>query len=759
MYKLVLNSGACITRAFFDQGRRLVCWLPVGVALGSVGYFALKAEPAWWFCAVVAFAILAGCGFFFGSSRIIATTLRAESVRFWGRLVGAALISIGAGFLLALWQAERQPPMSLIPMESVWLEGRVVSVEEVMPRIRVVYTGHEDGAHNMSGDEPEDTEETREQRWRIGLAGAVFDSPWWEGMPPLKRRVFVTLKAKDAQGYEVPHSGQYVRLRALLRAPAQPVVPGGYDGQRAAWFLDKAGAGMALSWPEIGVGKVSLWLRMTTGLEGVRERVAYRIEHDLPGQKGAVAAAVLCGETGTITSATRQEYAASGLAHLLAVAGLHLGFVMGFAFWVASRAMRLSQYVSASWPCREIALAFSWCVGLGYVLLTGGHLPGIRALGMAGIAVLALWLRRPVVSMRALAVVALAVECVSPVMVLDVSFQMSCAAVMALIAGYELLRKPLACLAGYGEEGARYKRGQLWRRAGVGGVSLAVTSLLAGFAALPVSMAHFGALQPWFVFANLVAVPVMGMWCLPSGVVAVLLMPFGCSAVPLRVMGWGLEIISAMAHGVAHAPFASWAVPSFPRGALLGVMLGLAALCLWRGYARLIGAGLIICAVASVWLVARPVMVIAGDGHILAVRTKEGMQLVGEKVRDAYTQQELWRALGRPVAGDGVPECHDAVCSLPLKNGQFILWGDGQGDMMRCAHAALEVHVQNQRPLCPGVRRLGPGDVRRDGSLAVYDEGRDGVRIVSERSVRGERLWSGGRAAVVLPPLPYAHEE
>ena len=718
------------------QGRRLTCWLPVGMALGIAGYFALPTEPSWELCLLMALMVGAGLTLLVWSRRVEAVTERAAHGQLLGCVLGGGLLMVGLGFLLAYGQACRQSPMPLLPLEAVWVKGHLAELEPVAAQ----HEGQKAG-------------------WRIGLDDAVFESPWWVGMTPLRRRVIVTFRPKAGQEDAVNGlvMGQSVRLRALLRSPSVPLWPGGRDGQRAAWFDGRAGAGMALSPPQrFYEDEGGHWLSVWT--ERLRQTVAISIEKALPGQEGAVAAAILCGETGRLSAGARQNYAASGLAHLLAVAGLHLGFVMGMVFTVTRRCLSLSQRLSAYWPCREVALFVSLCAGAGYVVLTGLHVPGLRALGLAGLSVLALLLGRRAVSMRGLALVCLALEVMSPVLVLDVSFQMSFAAVMALMAGCETLRNLPSSRERYERQGRT-----IWQRGGTFLASLTMTSLLAGLATLPLSMAYFGAFQPWFVVANIVAVPLMGFWVMPVGLVALLLMPFGLSVLPLHVMGWGIRLIGWLAAHVAAAPLASWPVPSFPAWVVGLYMLGLTILCLWRGWGRFAGMVLIVGALAAVWLIDRPVMLLVEQGHVLALRQAGGMRVVEGQPGNGLARQEMQRAFGWKAQGVGTLVCEAGICRFPLRTRQVILWrgAEGPDDVqdVPCRNVVLEVRMGAQHPLCPSVRQLGSADMRREGSWAVYDEGRNGIRLLSDRMMQGKRFWTADEGFQSVAPFPLAKEE
>ncbi|MBS1092122.1 ComEC/Rec2 family competence protein [Gluconobacter sp. Dm-74] len=489
-----------------DQGRQMICWLPVAVGLGAVFYLVLPFEPS--IVSVVLATLVVGLPG--------AACLRWGWQRLFPRLLGFALLAFAAGFGDLAFQAWIQPPMPVLPTHATVLTGRVQSLEILPPR-----NDDEDDGH------------------RITLADAVFDTPVDAGMAPLRRTLHIRLRDDDDL---LPEPGSTISLRAMLRPPPPPSWPGGRDLQREAWFSGLAGSGYAL-------GPISLSgaVVRASWIETLREAVAFRTAAVLPDQTAAIAATLLAGEAGGIDQQTREAFSASGLAHLLAVAGLHLGLVMAAVIVTLRCGLASIEYVALRWPCRQIAAVSGLLAGAGYVLLTGAHLPSLRALGMASLVTLAIVTGRRVLSMRSLSIVALLILLVSPVSVVDVSFQMSFAAVMGLIAGYGVLREPLMRLRGEGE----------WYRVVASyGAALTLTSLLAGLATLPVSMAHFGAFQPWFVLANLVAVPLAAVWIMPVGLLALVAMPFHAEAPFLKLMGVGIRVVQALAERVAALPVA-----------------------------------------------------------------------------------------------------------------------------------------------------------------------------------------------------------
>lgn len=725
-------KGAVLARIqalLLSERFRLPLWLPVGLALGALVYFQLRHEPAPWMALtglpVSFFVLIVGWW------------------RWSGRLAGCALLCVALGFLAAWSEAHRAPPFPELPRRAVVLDGRVVSVDQLPAR----ESGESGGR-------------------RVLLAEVRFESWLDDGMAPLRRTLRLRLRNDDALVFG---PGDRLQLRALLEAPPFPVIPGGRDLQREAWFDGLAGTGRALG-PALRQAATPGEASSTgsgTGPERLREAIAARIMAVLPGVEGAIGATLLAGQSAAIPQIDREAFAASGLAHLLAVAGLHLGIVMGLVMTVLRYGLVVVPWVALRWPCKEIAALGSLAGGAVYIVLTGLHLPALRSLAMAALVVLALLTGRRAASMRGLAVAAALLLLTGPSVMLEVPFQMSFAAVMALIAGYEVLRQPLFRLHGEGGMG---------RRLLVHVVTLGLTSLLAGLATLPISMAHFGEIQPFFVVANLVAVPVTALWVMPLGLCALLLMPLHLESLALVPMGWGIDAILWMARCVAGWPAARIGVPLTPGWGLATFLLGLCWLCLWRTRWRLFGLLPMLVGFLSPFLTPPPDLVVAADGGVVAVRDAGRLLMAGQS-RDAWFEREALRqafalpladlpladetADGQVVCGaDGAP----GVCVLS-RNGHSVLLRaqdrtDGEAVVpdRLCADMDLFVSVSPARQSCPAVRRIDRFTVWREGGQAIWLR-KGGLRVVSDRDWTGERLWVMRPGRHGMPNLPLAQAE
>ncbi len=713
--------------ALFIERDRLALWLPVCVGVGDAAYFALRAEPARWPAAGLAVAALAA----------FVLLRRSEGCR-----IGATAVLVASvGFLAASLATGRAPPMPELPRTASIVSGHIGAIELFA-----------DGSRRVTFERP-----------------AIGDDP------PMPRRLRVRLRADDLHTITI---GDVVTLRAMLRAPAPPALPGGRDLQREAFFSGLGGSGYALGAMKLGqrnditAGGTSLAVRW----QAMREAIAARITAILPGPRGAIAATLLTGISSAIPAEDRAAFAVSGLAHLLAVAGLHLGIVMGLTMGAVRMLLALWEYAALRLPTRQVAALVALGAGAFYMALTGMHLPTVRSLAMAALGVLALLLGRRAVSMRGLGLAALIVLLAAPESLLEVSFQMSFAAVLALIAGYEALRPVMTRLAGEGG----------WRRRiGLHAATLFLTSLLAGAASTPYAAYHFGHIQFYFVLANLVAVPMTALWVLPEGLLSLVLMPFGLERLALLPMGWGIDVILWLARHVAALPAASVAVRAMPLQALGTASFGLIWLCLRRGRWRLLGLLPLGVALLTPWLCRPPDLLVSPDARLIAMRTgsPDGARLILEEGSGAspITLSDWRQSLAietapfyMPEAGsDGPIFCDASMCRIVLR-GQVVLLlreqarggasrvvtGPTAADLagIDCDRVALLLSPAPIRGICRDRPRIDRFTVWRQGAHAVWISA-SGVRVRSDHDERGLRPWIPVPGRRRVPALPMARTE
>jgi len=252
--------------------------------------------------------------------------------------------------------------------------------------------------------------------------------------------------------------------------------------------------------------------------------------------------------------------------------------------------------------------------------------------------------------------------------------------------------------------------------------------------------------------ANVIAVPISGIWIMPWGLVACLLMPFGLEHLGLTPMGWGIDATIWVAQWVAAMPGNVWSTPRLPLFGMVLIVLGGCWLCLWQRRWRLWGT-LGIAAGLAKMLFTRPPDLILGDfGRLLAARAPDGNYFVadtGEKLSRSFLAQETgatllpWPAVGAAAtAGQGILDCTTAGHCIYSTRGKRVALVTGEAGLPVTCNTVDAIVAQlpaghQCRSQIPVVDRI---DSWRQGATALWlDEG--GIVIESANGSRGDRPW------------------
>jgi competence protein ComEC len=210
-------------------------------------------------------------------------------------------------------------------------------------------------------------------------------------------------------------------------------------------------------------------------IDALRADVTERILKALPGPAGGVVAALLAGEQTAVDKDVAQAMRDSGLAHILSISGLHIVFVVALVMGLVRYGIALVPALALRIDAKKVAAVLALLAALFYTALAGAPVPAQRACAMAGFALLAVLLDRTALSLRLVAWSAIIVLAVAPESLTGASFQMSFAAVVALIAAWEAAagwRRRLH------ERADRARHRWLWRRGAAIAASLAPPSRL-----------------------------------------------------------------------------------------------------------------------------------------------------------------------------------------------------------------------------------------------------------------------------------------
>ncbi len=694
---LVRNVPAALQASALHERSRWVLWLPVALGTGIALYFALPVEPAVAVVAVVALlALAASCAAATTGSLLVRSLL-------------SVAVAIALGFSLAKVREETvaAPVLNARIGPSVF-EGRVSYAEPHGKSVRVLLD---------------------DVRSREISASAM----------PYRIRISFRAGGRDL----VP--GDRIYAMAVLVPPPGPASPGAYDFSRTAFF-DRIGAvGYAYGRPRL-IGSHAppgVFAPVALAIAHLRWRMTIRLHQVLPGSEGSIASALITGERGGISEDDEQSLRDAGLAHVLAIAGLHMALVGLGLFWVVRAVLAAVPAVALAYPIKKWAAGAALLGALFYLIVSGAAPPTIRAFTMLAMMLTAILFDRPALSMRAVALAATIILVVEPESLVEPGFQMSFAAVVGLIAVAEWEQARAA---------QRLRFGPAW----FGGVrryirGIATTSFVGSVATVPYAIYHFDRATHYAVLGNLLAMPIMGFVVMPSAALGVLLMPLGLDAWPFRVMGWGIEMMLAVGHWVSQLPGAVTVMAAWPASALILISLGGLWCAIWRRNWRWLG--LAPMALGVMFAIDAPVadIFVGRDGRTIAIRNVQGTLKLLPSYRDGWSANEWLKRDGdEHVAADAVATQADGVSC------------DAQGCIVRLKHGmlaaplradALEEDCASSDILISAVPMIVPCD----GPHIVLDrrkiEVEDGfaitlspLKVESVSGMRGMRPWNPPKA-------------
>lgn len=530
-----------------------------------------------------------------------------------------------------------------------------------------------------------------------------------------------------------PAVGSKIAARGSLTPPAGPAREGGFDFRRIAFFRQIGAVGFTYGKPDIVTPPT------TTGqnpFAAARQKLAAQTEAATTDKDAAaLAVALLTGVSTGLSEPLREAYQASGLAHIYSVSGLHLSFVAGFLFYLFRGIFALTP-LALRFPTKKIAALMALAAVILFTLFAGDSVPTWRSLLMTAIVLLAVMTDRFAFTLRTVALAACVILALMPEMLLDVSFQLSFAAVTALVAWMEWIHRP------------RVQTGvPLWWPVRAARDVL-TTSLLASFATLPFILFSFGRLSVWGPIANMVGVPWTGFVLMPLVLLTLILFPLGAASWGLALLLPVCAILNNWAETVAGWAGSDWRVATIPPLVLLCCALSLYVACAhprrWSfGVLLASYIALIVCVLLPP--MPPPGLYVSANG---LVAWRHGSEVwVSSKTKDKFVRTQWLNEWGLnddaikvlpregPIGTNGY--CDRSACRMMLEGGGAIR-------ILRSAVAATEACRSGEYAIAPTINL--PGHCNH--AVDRQDLKRFGVHVLRDGNLRplgdaaADRIWA-----------------
>lgn len=685
-------------RAFETEAlhRRLFLWLPVALGTGDALYFAASREPPLWLCAALC-ALLSG----------VAAMVRSHRKAF---CLAVALAACAGGFVSAGWRSARVAAPVLDRIRILAAEGYIEEMD------------------------------FRRQGARFVLRVAAID-----GLDPDKTPYRIRLTTRRAPPFE---AGSYVTLKARLLPPSRAAQPGGYDFARDAWFARIGAVGNVLGQMDRAQAPdpPDFWLAAAMAIDRARNALAQRVDAIIGGDTGAIAAAMVTGKRDLLSEAAKATIREAGIFHVITISGVQMTLVAGIFFVGLRHLLALSQTLALRYPVKKWAAGAAILAAVVYDIATGSRVGTERALFMTVIMLGAVIMDRHALSMRNLALAAFLVLLFEPEALLGASFQLSFAAVGALVAVYEA--RAAAFEGGPADRVVSEGKGRSWflHRPGKG-LGAALFATFCATSATASFMAYdFHEMNPYVLIGNPLTLTMIEIFAVPGALIGTMLYPFGLDAFVWHYLGLGISIIMAAARFIGTLPGASLHLPAFAPWSLAFLTFAVLSAVLWRG--PMLRATAIPFAFAGLAGAASGMpfdIAVAPLGDAAAVRLADGhLAVLGE--RPSLFAAEQWLradADGRPAkTAIAKSACDKTACTGVLPDGRAVsLVMDSTAFAEDCLRAAVVITPLFAPRGCAAGTVIDRETLRRTGavSLRMTDLGFD---MRTARDEGEDRPWS-----------------
>lgn len=657
------------TDIYWREGNRVFLWVPALLAVGSGVYFSLRFEPPLGISLILTVCLAAACG-----------ALYRQRLSLW--IVPFLLMA--TGFVAAHIETRlTDTPMLQRDVGYTPLTGTIADIE-LLPQGRRL----------------------------------------WISQPTIAKAAqpVEMIRLIDRKAEQPLTIGQKIEMTAFVRAIPPPVLPGEFDFRRHAFFAGLGATGYVIAITPTAVTEVA-----PDSFASWRQQVQEKVAATLVGDPAAITTALLTGSQNGISADVMEDMRLSGLTHILSVSGLHIGLAAGIIFFLLRGLLALFPSIALRYPIKKWAAAASWFGALAYTLFVGAPVPAIRSLLMIGFGLLAIMVDRTALSLRVVALTATMILLIAPDALLGPSFQLSYAAIAAIIALYEATDQTRHRLM---EHAGWIKRGLMALAA------IAITSIAASLATAPLTHYHFQQLQGYGVVSNMLAIPLTSFWLMPAALIAFVVMPFGLEHWPLWLLGKGIEWLMWIADSVAHLPGANWQPANLPLPALILMVLGALWLLIWQLRWRWLGLLPITAGIIIAMFPAQPLAIIADDGRFAAIKRGDGYVLFSDNDRrrdDSFTPNEWQQWLGVKEY-----EKADALCNSAYCQSNDIVFVRDQNILPEvCDGKNIIIHPHGLLKNC-GQQDIDRKLLKRERSIMLENDG----RLKSVEGTIGARPWN-----------------
>ncbi|OJX14006.1 MAG: hypothetical protein BGO77_01415 [Caedibacter sp. 37-49] len=685
-----------------EERSQWILWGPVGIGTGILLYFGLLYEPIWW---VGIMGMAFSCLFL-----LFLRILKVEHFGGWFLVVVSLTISLG--FTAAQFRTySLKTYLFNYPSHVQTIQGEIKKIEQMPKGLRLTLR-------------------------KVTLSSIRLKHPL--------ECIRITFKGKLSYGQDNLVPGQKVQFKGVLLPPNAPIAPGAYDFRKKAFFEQISAVGYGVTAPTILEASLSqdqgFKNELFTWITKVRHLLTWHLKTTISGSAGAIAAALITGDRAGISEELREHFANSGLAHILAISGLHLSIVAGLAFLILRKGLSFIPAFVLRYSIKKWAAAFAIALTFFYLVLCDFAIPAQRAFLMTGIILLAVITDRTALTMRNVALAGMLILLLLPESIISPSFQMSFAAVIALVSGYEILRKPL--------ENWRTNCRNWWQTLLLYLFGITFSTILATIATTPYIVYTFNRFTLHSLPANILCIPLLSFILMPTLIVYLILSLFSSGAYLAiglqKVIGFMIKIAST----ISSWPGSMLLVPSISPYILVILTLSFLWIALWktrwRGWG---GVGILLAFILSNFE-RKPDIFIASDKNLICFLDEKGKGWVNSLQAGRFARETWLKMVALQEAQKIVEDGEDQPDGITVTPLMYQVVKDGKRVTIYRSVQKVQPIAKSDLTIFPYVMQASANakvltgyDLKMKGGHFIWLT-QKGIKVRTVRDGVGTRPWS-----------------
>jgi len=368
--------------------------------------------------------------------------------------------------------------------------------------------------------------------------------------------------------------GDQLLIRATASLPTRYGTPGSFDYPA---FLEKKSIS-ATGWIRsplhiVEVTPVSpptLLHRLRYGPEKIRYRINQFLKEKVPNKTGSMYSAILTGDKSSVPIDLLENFKSTGVMHLLAISGLHMGLLAVCISFSCNWLIKRSQWLLLNTQAWKLAVLFTLPVLVFYAFIAGFQVPVVRSLIMTSVFLLSVLFDRQWHIPTNVAIAVFIILLMYPLSLFTASFQLSFAAVVGLAAFMPKIKNLLFFQQ---KQTAEHIKHKVWRWI----AACLLVSSVATIATFPLTIFYFHRFSPLSPISTLLVEPLLCIWSLLIGLISCPFIFFSPETAQfiLRIGSVGIYGADFITNALAQLPFSTiWlSIPTLYEIVLYYVLL------------------------------------------------------------------------------------------------------------------------------------------------------------------------------------------